>query len=79
MLVILIGTRSQAYKFSEFVKEEEGAPGGPGWSKSSKFGQHLLLAVHKPAKISKQTTHKDAQNHFGQLVEKVKTARKILS
>jgi hypothetical protein len=48
----------------------KGAPRGSEWSKSSRFGQHLLLAVCKPAKISKQTIHKDAQNHFGQLVEK---------
>jgi hypothetical protein len=38
------------------------------------------LTVHKPEKINKQTTHKDAQNHFGQLAEKGQNCgKKILS
>jgi hypothetical protein len=71
MFVILIDPNHQVYKFFRTIYfDEERCSWGPEWSKSSKFGQHLLLAVRKPAKVRKHTTHKDAQNRFGQLVEK---------
>jgi hypothetical protein len=59
----------------QFILTRKGALRGPEWSKSSKFG-HLLLVVHLSCKNNKQTTHKDAQNHFGQLAERSQTVAK---
>ena len=81
MLVILIDPDQHTYMFLEtIVLMRKCALRGPEWSKSSKFGQHLLLAVRKPAKISKQITHKDMPKiNLDNLRKKVKIAEKILS
>jgi hypothetical protein len=52
-------------------------PGVPEGSNPPKIGSTFLLVVRKSAKISKQNNPKDAQNHFGQLMGKIKTVAKI--
>jgi hypothetical protein len=56
--------------------DQRDAPEGPRCFESVKVWQSLPLVIQKHEKISNQTIPKDAQKHFLQLMDKVKSYSK---
>jgi hypothetical protein len=69
----LIGTRPLSLQVFRSFIEEGVLPGVPDAPNPPNFGRVSSYGCSPTCKNSKQTNPKDAQKHFGQLMEKIKT------